>query len=53
LNKNQREALVNSFHFCKNFYNAALEERISFYKRYAKSKSYATSVEQDRIIDEL
>jgi len=46
LNKNQREALVNSLYFCKNLYNAALEERISFYKRYTKSKSYVDQANQ-------
>jgi putative transposase len=32
-NAAQRAALGAQFHFCKDLYNSALEERISFYKR--------------------
>ena len=45
-NKIQREALENIFYFCRFLYNCALEERVSFYKRYGKSVSYASQCKQ-------
>jgi putative transposase len=44
--KIQREALDSIFYFCRFLYNCALEERISFYKRYGKSLSYASQCKQ-------
>lgn len=38
--KIQRKALDEAFSFCRNLYNCALEERISYYKTYGKSLSY-------------
>ncbi len=39
-NATQREALDNVFGFCRFVYNSALEERISYYKKYGKSLTY-------------
>jgi len=36
----QRKALDSTFGFCRSLYNCALEERISYYKKYGKSLSY-------------
>ena len=36
----QRKALDSTFGFCRFLYNCALEERISYYKKYGKSLSY-------------
>src|ERR1700678_23356 len=41
LNKEQAEELQKIFNFCNFLYNSALQERISFYKKYGKSASYA------------
>ena len=40
LSKDQIGVLQNSFDFCRKMYNAALEERISYYKKYGISLSY-------------
>jgi putative transposase len=39
----QREALLDIFSFCKDLYNATLEQRIQFYKKY---KEYNKSVKK-------
>lgn len=39
-NTEQRKALFDIFKFCRELYNAALEERINFYKTFGKSRSY-------------
>ena len=39
-NVEQRLALLNIFSFCKNLFNASIQERKSYYKRYHKSLSY-------------
>ena len=39
-NKTQREALDQIFGFCRFLYNNALEERISYYKKFNKSLTY-------------
>ena len=41
-NQEQREALFSIFNFCRFLYNSALQERISFYKKYNKSISFNT-----------
>jgi len=38
--KAQIEALEKSFNFCNFLYNSALQERISFYKKFGKSRTY-------------
>ena len=42
LNKEQAEELQKIFNFCNFLYNSALQERISFYKKYGKGVSYAS-----------
>jgi len=42
----QREALDLIFGFCRNLYNCALEERISYYRKYGKSLSYNTQAKE-------
>ncbi len=37
----QRLALDDMFYHCRSLYNSALQERISFYKKYSKDLSYA------------
>jgi putative transposase len=39
-NKAQIEVLNKNFNFCCFIYNSALQERISYYKKYGKSLSY-------------
>jgi len=39
-NNLQQQELLDIFNFCRFLYNSALEERISFYKRYKKSLYY-------------
>ena len=41
-NKEQRKALFSIFKFCRFLYNSALQERISYYKKYDQSISYNT-----------
>lgn len=41
-NKDQRKALFDVFDFCRFLYNSALEERISYYKKFKKSLSFFT-----------
>ena len=41
-NKNQTKSLEKTFAFCRFLYNSALEERISFHKKYDESLSYET-----------
>jgi putative transposase len=36
----QRKALFATFKFCRLLYNSALQERISFYKTFGKSRKY-------------
>jgi putative transposase len=45
-NKLQQIQLDKNFNFCRELYNAALEERISFYKRYKKGISYGSQCSQ-------
>ena len=40
-NKAQQEALETAFYLCRFLYNAALEERITYYKRYGKTLTYS------------
>jgi putative transposase len=40
-NRAQREALSRMLYFCRFLYNCALEERITYYKRFHKTLSYA------------
>lgn len=42
----QREALDNIFSFCRFLYNNALEERISYYKRFGKSLTYNSQTKE-------
>ncbi len=42
LSKEQEKVLQNNFEFCRLLYNSALDERISYYKRFNKSISYNT-----------
>lgn len=42
LNRLQSETLTEIFKFCNNLYNCALEERISYYKKYKKSINLKT-----------
>jgi putative transposase len=45
-NVKQREALFKTFSFCNGLYNAALQERISHYKKYNKGVSYNDQAKQ-------
>ena len=39
-NDSQIKSLEKTFDLCRNLYNCALQERISFYKSFGKSRSY-------------
>jgi len=49
-NFSQREALAKIFGFCRFLYNSALEERISFYKKFKKSLNY---YDQEKSLKEI
>jgi len=49
-NKIQSEAIDNNLHLLRNLYNSALEERISYYKKYKKSRSY---YDQKKLLPEI
>jgi len=40
LNKEQAVILQKNFNFCNFLYNSALQERITFYKKYGKGRTY-------------
>ena len=48
--ESQKEELFCIFKYCRHLYNAALEERISFYKHFNKSRSY---VDQANFLPEI
>src|ERR1019366_7701264 len=45
-NSKQIEVLEKNLNFCSLLYNNALEERISFFKRFGKSRSYGAQSAQ-------
>jgi len=46
----QEQKLLKTIDLCRNLYNASLEERKSYYKRYHKSRTY---VDQANLLSEL
>lgn len=49
-NNIQKSELGTQFYLCKNLYNAALEEKISFYKKFGKNKNY---YDQQKLLPEI
>lgn len=49
-NKIQSEAIDNNLRLLRNLYNSALEERIFYYKKYKKSRSY---YDQKKLLPEI
>lgn len=53
VSKNQRKALDKILYLCRFLYNSALEERISFYKKYNKTLSYNKQAGELKGISEI
>jgi len=49
-NDNQIKRLEDTFNLCNNLYNCALQERISFYRTFEKSRTYN---QQSNLLSEL
>ena len=52
-NKIQGEALDHIFNFCRFLYNSALQERISYYKKYGKTFGYNRQAAELKEIKDL